>query len=168
MAKTPGAVVLTDNREDLVEALKARAGMPMTALEAAVGEEIASPAPVPIPEREVVWAEFAAWRALKEEARRQGTIPFYMNRCAEAVERLAELAKVPGISAGVVAEAERVAGAHEAAAEVRATFDRLHEGLDAEIAGQAIDGTGERGRGYIRWPVRRGVSLRRSFQLPTS
>ena len=38
------AVVLTDNREDLVEALEAHAGLPATALEA-VGEEIAPPAP---------------------------------------------------------------------------------------------------------------------------
>ena len=49
------AVVLTDNREDLVEALEAHAGLPVTALEA-VGEEIAPPAPVPLLDRMIARA----------------------------------------------------------------------------------------------------------------
>ncbi len=146
------AVVLTDNREDLVEALEAHAGVAMTALEA-VGEEIVPPAPAPIPEREAVWPELSAWRALEEEARQQDTLPFYMEGCATAVERLAELSRTPGISGAVVAEAERAAGAHEAAGEARAALDRLHEGLEAGIAGRAglTDGTGDLGRDYVHW-----------------
>ncbi len=146
------AVVLTDNREDLVEALEDHAGLPMTALEA-VGEEIAPPVPLPIPEREAVWPELSAWRALEEAARQQGTIPFYVDGCTEAVERLTELGRAPGISADVAAEAERAAEAHDAASAARATLDRLHEGLEAEIAGRAglTDGTGERGRDYVFW-----------------
>ncbi len=146
------AVVLTDNREDLVEALEAHAGLPMTALEA-VGEGIAPPVPMPIPEREALWPELSAWRALEEEARRQDTIPFYVAGCSEAVERLAELGRTPGMAAGVTAEAERVAEAHEAAGDTRAALDRLHEGLNAQIAARAglTDGTGNRGRDYVLW-----------------
>ena len=146
------AVVLTDNREDLVEALEAHAGTAMTALEA-VGEEIAPPAPLPIPAREALWPELSAWRALEEEARRRGTIPFYMEGCATAVERLAGLGRTPGVAAGVAAEAERAAKAHEAAGEARAALDRLHEGLEAGIAGRAglTDGTGDHGRDYVLW-----------------
>ncbi len=146
------AVVLTDNREDLVEALEAHAGAAMTALEA-VGEEIAPPAPLPIPAREALWPELSAWRALEEEARRQGTIPFYVEGCAEAVERLAELGRTPGVAAGVAAEAERVAGAHAAAGEARAALDRLHEVLEAWIDGRAgLTGrTGDRGPEYDDW-----------------
>ena len=146
------AVVLTDNREDLVEALEAHAGLPMTALEA-VGEEIAPPVRRPIPAREAVWPELSAWRALEEEARRQDTIPFYLEGCAEAVERLAELGRTPGIAAGVAAEAERAAEAHQAAGEARAALDRLHEGLETQIAGRAdvTDGTGDHGRDYVLW-----------------
>ncbi len=146
------AVVLTDNREDLVEALEAHAGAAMTALEA-VGEETAPPAPLPIPSREAVWAELSAWRTLEEEARRQGTVPFYMEGCTDAVERLAELGRTPGISGAVAAEAERVAGAHAAAGEARAALDRLHEGLDTGIAERAglTDGTGDLGRDYVHW-----------------
>ena len=146
------AVVLTDNREDLVEALEEHAGLPMTALEA-VGEEIAPPVPLPIPEHEAVWPELSAWRALEEEARQQGTIPYYMEGCAEAVERLAELGRAPGISAGIAAEAKRAAETHEAAAAARAALDRLHEKLEAEIAGRTglTDRTGDRGRDYELW-----------------
>ena len=146
------AVVLTDNREDLVEALEAHAGAAMTALEA-VGEEIAPPAPLPIPEREALWPDLSAWRALEEEARRQGTVPFYIEGCADAVERLAELGRTPGISAAVAAEAERVAGAHAAAGEARAALDRLHEALAAGIDGRAgLTGrTGDRAREYGPW-----------------
>ncbi len=146
------AVVLTDNREDLVEALEAHAGTAMTALEA-VGEEIAPPAPLPIPAREALWPDLSAWRALEEEARRQDTIPFYLEGCAEAVERLAELGRTPGISGAVVAGAERVAGAHAAAGEARAALDRLHEALEAGIDGRAgLTGrTGDRAREYGPW-----------------
>ena len=146
------AVVLTDNREDLVEALEAHAGLPATALEA-VGEEIAPPVPLPIPAREAPWPELSAWRALEEEARRQDTIPFYLEGCAAAVERLAELGSIPGISSGVAAEAERVAKAHEAAGTARAALDRLHEVLETWIAGRAgLTGrTGDRGPDYDDW-----------------
>ena len=146
------AVVLTDNREDLVEALEAHAGAAMTALEA-VGEEIAPAAPLPIPAREALWPELSTWRALEEEARRQGTIPFYMEGCADAVERLAELGRTPGISGAVAAAAERVAGAYAAAGEARAALDRLHEALAAGIDGRAgLTGrTGDRAREYGPW-----------------
>ena len=149
------AVVLTDNREDLVEALEAHAGLPATALEA-VGEEIVAPpapVPLPIPAREPVWPELSAWRALEEEARRRNTIPYCMDGCVEAVERLAGLGRIPGISGAVAAEAERAAKAHEAAGEARAALDRLHEGLEAEIAARAglTDGTGDCGRDYALW-----------------
>ena len=146
------AVVLTNNREDLVEALEDRAGMAATALEA-VGEEIAPPVPLPVPARDPVWPALSAWRALEEEARRRGTIPFYVEGCAEAVEALAGLGRTPGISGAVTAEAERAAEAQEAAGEARAALDRLHEGLEAETAARAglTGDTGERGRDYVRW-----------------
>ena len=148
------AVVLTDNREDLVEALEAHAGLPMTALEA-VGEEIAPPAhgPLPIPAREPLWPELSAWRALEEEARRRNTIPWYMEGCAEAMEALAGLGRTPGIADAVAAEAERAAREHKAAGEARAALDRLHEGLIAEIAARAgIAGrSAEHIRAYRRW-----------------
>ncbi len=146
------AVVLTDNREDLVEALEAHAGAAMTALEA-VGEEIAPPAPLPIPEREALWPELSAWRALEEEARRQGTIPFYVEGCADSVERLAELGRTPGVAAGVAAEAERVAGAHEAAGKARATLDGLDDRMRTALAVRRIqfDPAGEGAGDYRIW-----------------
>ena len=152
------AVVLTDNREDLVEALEAHAGLPMTALEA-VGKEIAPPAPgappgpLPIPPRDPLWPELSAWRALEEEARRRGMIPYRIEGCAEAVEALAGLGRAPGISGAVAAEAERVTEAHEAAGQARAALDRLHERLIARVAERAglTDGTGDCGRDYVLW-----------------
>ena len=146
------AVVLTDNREDLVEALEAHAGAAMTALEA-VGEEIAPPAPLPIPAREALWPELSAWRALEEEARRQDTIPFYAEGCADAVERLAELGRTPGVAAGVAAEAERVAGAHEAAGKARATLDGLDDRMRTALAVRRVqfDPAGEGAGDYRIW-----------------
>ncbi len=154
------AVVLTDNREDLVEALEAHAGLPLTALEA-VGEEIAPPGapsgppsgPRPIPPREPVWPDLSAWRALEEAARQRKTISYYMEGCAEAVEALAGLGRAPGISGAVAAEAGRAAKAHEAAGEARAALDRLHERLVAGVASRAglTDETGARGRDHALW-----------------
>ena len=148
------AVVLTDNREDLVEALEAHAGLPMTALEA-VGEQTAPPArgPLPIPAREPVWPELSAWRALEEEARRRNTIPWYIEGCAVAVEALAGLGRTPGISGAVAAEAERAAEAHRAAGEACAALDRLHERLVAGVAARVGPGgrSNARIRAWRRW-----------------
>ena len=70
------AVVLTDNREQLVEMLEAHTGERATALEA-VGEEIGPDlGAVRIPGKLPAWSPRREWTELEEKARNEGTILF--------------------------------------------------------------------------------------------
>ena len=87
------AVVLTDNREDLVEALEAHTGERATALEA-VGEEHGRSLEefiALVPDREPVWTPREDWTLLEEKARREGTILFRVEGYGELIDRTRRL-----------------------------------------------------------------------------
>ncbi len=84
------AVVLTDNREELVEALEAHTGERATALEA-VGEEI-GPDAVRIPGKLPAWTPREEWTRLEDTARNEGTILFRVEGYDDLVDRTRRLA----------------------------------------------------------------------------
>ena len=85
------AVVLTDNREQLVEVLEAHTGERATALEA-VGEEIGPDLDtVRIPDKLPAWSPRREWTELEETARREGTILFRVEGYDELIGRTRRL-----------------------------------------------------------------------------
>ncbi len=95
------AVVLTDNREQLVEVLEAHTGERATALEA-VGEEIGPEALRRIlPEKGPVWTPREEWTRLEARAREQGTVPFLAEGYGALVERTENLANWPNLPAAI-------------------------------------------------------------------
>ena len=95
------AVVLTDNREQLVEVLEAHTGERATALEA-VGEEIGPEALRRIlPEKGPVWTPREEWTRLEARAREQGTVPFLAEGYGALVERTEKLANWPNLPAAI-------------------------------------------------------------------
>ena len=95
------AVVLTDNREQLVEVLEAHTGERATALEA-VGEEIGPETLRRIlPEKEPVWTPREEWTRLEAKAREEGTVPFLAEGYGALVERTEKLANWPNLPAAV-------------------------------------------------------------------
>ena len=95
------AVVLTDNREQLVEVLEAHTGERATALEA-VGEEIGPEALRRLlPEKGPVWTPREEWTRLEAKAREQGTVPFLAEGYGALVERTEKLANWPNLPAAV-------------------------------------------------------------------
>ena len=93
------AVVLTDNREQLVEVLEAHTGERATALEA-VGEAI-GPEVLRLAEKEPVWTPREDWTRLEAEARAEGTVAFLAEGYGALVARTETLAKWPNLSAAV-------------------------------------------------------------------
>ena len=95
------AVVLTDNREQLVEVLEAHTGERATALEA-VGEEIGPEALRRILlEKGPVWTPRGEWIHLEARAREEGTVPFLAEGYEALVERTETLANWPNLPAAV-------------------------------------------------------------------
>ena len=95
------AVVLTDNREQLVEVLEAHTGERAAALEA-VGEEIGPEALRRIlPEKEPVWTPREEWTRLEAKAREEGTVPFLAEGYGALVERTEKLADWPDLPGAV-------------------------------------------------------------------
>jgi len=95
------AVVLTDNREQLVEVLEAHTGERATALEA-VGEEIGPEAlRRRLPEKGPVWTPREEWTRLEAEAREEGTVPFLADGYGALVERTRKLALWPDLPGAV-------------------------------------------------------------------
>ncbi len=95
------AVVLTDNREQLVEVLEAHTGERATALEA-VGEEIGPEALRRLlPEKGPVWTPREEWTRLEAKAREQGTVPFLAEGYGALVARTEKLANWPNLPAAV-------------------------------------------------------------------
>ena len=95
------AVVLTDNREQLVEVLEAHTGERATALEA-VGEEIGPEALHRLlPEKGPVWTPREEWTRLEARAREEGTVPFLAEGYGALVGRTEKLANWPNLHAAV-------------------------------------------------------------------
>ena len=95
------AVVLTDNREQLVEVLEVHTGERATALEA-VGEEIGPEALHRIlPEKGPVWTPREEWTRLEAEAREEGTVPFLAEGYGDLVARTEKFALWPNLPAAV-------------------------------------------------------------------
>ena len=95
------AVVLTDNREQLVEVLEAHTGERATALEA-VGEEIDPDAlRRRIAEKEPVWTPREEWTRLEAEAREEGTVAFLAEGYDALVARTEKLANWPDLPGAV-------------------------------------------------------------------
>ncbi len=89
------AVVLTDNREQLVEVLEAHTGERATALEA-VGEAI-GPEALRLAEKEPVWSPREDWTRLEAEARAEGTVAFLAEGYGALVGRTETLANWPNL-----------------------------------------------------------------------
>ncbi len=81
------AVVVTDNREDLMAVLEETTGEQVSALEA-VGEDPA----IRVTDREELWPQLSAWRAHAARAEEAGVLPLDMEGHEEAVARLRRLA----------------------------------------------------------------------------
>ncbi len=94
-------VVLTDNREQLVEMLEANTGERATALEA-VGERVGPDEEELarlLPEKAPVWSPREEWAALEERARLEGTVLFRLDGYGTLIERALKLALLPDLPA---------------------------------------------------------------------
>ena len=95
------AVVLTDNREQLVEVLETHTGERATALEA-VGEEIDPEAlRRRIAEKGPVWTPREEWTRLEAAAWAEGTVAFLVEGYDALVERTEKLANWPNLPGAV-------------------------------------------------------------------
>ena len=138
-------VVLTDNREQLVEALEANTGERATALEA-VGEDIGPGVEElarRIPDKPPAWAPRdgavrgfeTLHREVGERAAAAGTIPFYVEGHDELLELARALSASGGPPAPIRSAVEEVVAEAEACEECRAGIAALREetaGLVAE------------------------------------
>ena len=88
---TDDFLLLTDDRETLIELLKAREGGDDGAL-AALGID---PAAVSAVDPELFAALAADWRALREKGEETSTVPFFVPGYREIMARAAELATMP-------------------------------------------------------------------------
>ena len=118
-------LLLTDDREALVEMLEARPDREDGALEA-LGLD---PAALPVVEPELFEALAADWRTLQRQAGETGGLPFLLPGCGEVMARAAALSLVEDLPAdmralvdGMLAEHERHA-AHER--EARDLMERI-------------------------------------------
>ena len=118
-------LLLTDDREALVEMLEARPDREDGALEA-LGLD---PAALPVVEPELFEALAADWRSLQRQAGETGGLPFLLPGCGEVMARAAALSLVEDLPAdmrafvdGILAEQERHA-AHER--EARGLMERI-------------------------------------------
>ena len=112
------AVVLTDNREDLMAALEASTGERVSALEA-VGEDPA----MELSDREELWPQLSAWRAHAARAEAAGVLPLDMEGHGEALARLGRLAARRNLPCPPPAAVARILGEQEAEAARRAEVE---------------------------------------------
>ena len=166
-------VLLTDDKEALVEALETRTGEQLSALEA-IGEQFASPARAPVAavrDKEPLWPALAAWRAFAEQALRRGKDPFEAQGCEDAVAPLLALADGAGPPDGIPGDVARIAAEHaarrEAAARdhvenLRGTIEACVEerhALLVEAAGAGSGGSVHALPGWGRWRGRTRLAL---------
>ena len=127
-------LMLTDDREALVEMLEARPGREEGALEA-LGLDSAEP---PAVDPELFEALAADWRALQRQGEEAGALPFHLPGYEEVMARAAALSLVEDLSAdmrvfvdGMLAEHERhiarERGVHSLAGRIRDCWRRWPE-----------------------------------------
>ena len=114
------AVVLTDNREELMEVLEASTGEQLSALEA-VGEDPARTAH--IADREELWPQLSAWRAHASRAAAAGMLPLDREGHDEAVARLRRLAARRDLPCAPPAAVARILDEQDRQAAVRAEVE---------------------------------------------
>ena len=158
-----GAEILTDDRDQLIDVLIANTGELPTGEEAV--EERAPPTGAElaalVSEKEPVWTPLEEWRALEEQARREGTVLFLTEGYGALVERARGLAGTPDLAAearefadGLLAYDRACREAGKAAEEFLGLIGELAErrrALDAasDAAGRAVAGLEE----YREWRV---------------
>ena len=101
-------VVLTDNRDQLVEVLEANTGERASALEA-IGERIepgAEELAGLVLEKVPVWTPREEWKALEARARFEGTVLFRMEGYEALIARTRKLALLPDLPAAIRAVAD--------------------------------------------------------------
>ncbi len=109
-------VLLTTDKEELIEELQIRTGEELSA-PAAIGEQFAVPAQAPmaaIADKKAHWPVLATWRAFAEQARRRGIARFEAEGSNEAVAPILALAGGAGPPDGMPGEIVRIAAEHEA------------------------------------------------------
>ena len=136
------AVVLTDNREDLMAALEEATGEHISALEA-VGEDPA----VRVTEREALWPQLSAWRAHAARAGEAGLLPLDMEGHEEVLARLGRLAARRNLPCPPPAAVTRILEEQEAEAARRSEVEAwLGESGESEVArgmlGEEADAAG--------------------------
>ena len=127
------AVVLTDNREDLMAALEESTGEQVSALEA-VGEDPA----VRVTEREELWPQLSAWRAHVARAEEAGLLPLDMEGHGEVLARLGRLAARRNLPCPPPAAVARILEEQEAEAARRSEVETW---LGESSKGEAARGT---------------------------
>ena len=153
-------VLLTTDREALIEALETQNAEALSALEA-IGAQFAAPpvrAPAVLREKAVHWPALVRWRAFTETARRRGDSPFEAEGHEAVLAPILALAEgdgppegLPEALAGVLAEhgarerVEGVLGALDACLEARTA--RCEEAAAAGRTVTALAGHAAWGRG---------------------
>ena len=102
-------LLLTDDREALVEMLEARPGREEGALEA-LGLDPAEP---PVVEPELFEALAADWRALRERGEEEGTTPFFLSGYGEVMARAAALSAIEDLPADMRRFTDAMLAEHE-------------------------------------------------------
>ena len=130
------AVVLTDNREDLMAALEDATGEQISALEA-VGEDPA----VRLTEKEELWPQLSAWRAHAARAGEAGLLPLDMEGHDEVLARLGRLAARRNLPCPPPAAVARILEEQEAEAARRSEVEAwLGESGQSEATRGALGG----------------------------
>ena len=129
-------VVLTDNREQLVEVLEANTGERASALEA-VGERVGPAVEAlarRVPEKAPVWTLREGWSALEARARSEGTVLFGVEGYGTLLERARALARAPDTPAGEREVAEGLLAYDRACRKTGAAAEEFLGLLDAHRA----------------------------------
>ena len=156
------AVVLTDNREDLMAALEAATGERVSALEA-VGEDPA----VGIVDREELWPQLSAWRKHEARAEAAGLLPLDMEGHGEVIARLGRLAVRRTLPCPPPAAVARILEEQQAEAARRAEVeDWLEESGESEAARTGLAEEAEAANlpltGMAGWRAWRDAAARRA------
>ena len=136
-------VLLTGDREALVEALETRSAEALSALEA-IGHQFApppAPAPGALREKEPHWPALVAWRTHAGDARRRGEDPFVAEGYVAAVAPILAIAEGDGALEGLPEAHTAVRAEHGARRErVRRVLGALEACVEtrAALLGQAL------------------------------
>ena len=137
-------LLLTDDREALIELLEGRAGGEEGALEA-LGID---PSALPSEDAEILAALERDWRALEREARETATVAFFLPGYRDAMARAAALAAAGGLPPELSRLVDRMLAEHRTASRARPGGSgpgEAHPGARAALAGARLGGRDARG-----------------------